>query len=116
MKRKIFTLAIIALLCNKSVAQTTWNTRGNTISNLDWIGSDNYEGLIFKTNNIQRGKFDADGKFIVDGAALFNKGIKTDSIRIVKYLDVDSIETPIYSYSLIVDGQMIDSKKMVKQN
>ena len=43
-------------------SQTSWETTGNSVSEGDWLGTTNFEPLIFKTNNTQWAKFDADGK------------------------------------------------------
>ena len=65
--------------------QPFWSNSGNSISTGDFLGSTNNQSLIFKTNNVERGRFDANGNFIVTGNTTTNKLyvgriISTDSI------------------------------------
>lgn len=91
MKTKFKFSLLLLFVSGLAFSQTSWETTGNAVSEGDWLGTTNYEPLIFKTNNTQWAKFDADGKLYFDGQSIFSKGINTDSIRVVKYLDVDSI-------------------------
>lgn len=76
MKKQIFTFSIVAFLGYNSIAQNgnastnanaQWRITGNSASTSDFIGTTNNQSLIFKTNNIQRGMFDTQGKLILDG-------------------------------------------------
>jgi hypothetical protein len=91
MKTKFLLPVLFALIFNAANAQTYWELRGNTATSGDWLGTSNYQPLIFKTDNTQRVKFDSDGKLYFTGHSTFTYGINADSIRVVKYLDVDSI-------------------------
>jgi hypothetical protein len=91
MKPKNLLQLLCALMFNAAYAQSYWELRGNAASTGDWLGSSNYQPLIFKTDNTQRVKFDSDGKLYFTGHSTFTYGIHADSIRVVNYLDVDSI-------------------------
>ncbi|MBI2280161.1 MAG: hypothetical protein HYU68_05680 [Bacteroidetes bacterium] len=58
-----FVIAFTITTTAFSQAGQKWSTSGNANSNGDFIGSTNNEPLIFKTNDIVRGKFTASGKF-----------------------------------------------------
>lgn len=105
MKSKILLPVMFALIFNAANAQTYWELRGNAATTGDWLGTSNYQPLIFKTDNTQRVKFDSDGKLYFTGHSTFTYGINTDSIRVVKYLDVDSIHcrTIKVGYSLTIN-------------
>lgn len=91
MKIKLKFSVLLLFMSGVAFSQTNWERTGNAVSEGDWLGTTNYQPLIFKTNNTQWARFNADGKMYFDGQATFNSGINSDSIRVTKYLVVDSI-------------------------
>ncbi|MFL5754063.1 MAG: hypothetical protein ACJ76F_11695 [Bacteroidia bacterium] len=76
---KTILLAMSAVMCsvcftsgqnNNSNAQSNWKSNGNNASTGDYLGTTNNSPLIFKTNNQVRGKFEANGDFILDNGNL----------------------------------------------
>ncbi|MBS1651359.1 MAG: hypothetical protein JSU07_05035, partial [Bacteroidetes bacterium] len=57
-------------------AQNAWKVNGNNLSSGDYIGSSNARPLIFKTNNIERARFNTDGGLNISGS------LKADSTTI----------------------------------
>ncbi|MCA6443463.1 MAG: hypothetical protein IM600_08555, partial [Bacteroidetes bacterium] len=94
MKQKLILIALLSLGCLK--AQQQWRIDGNSNTNSsNFVGTSNLQPLIFKTNNVNRALFDVNGNLNFYGNALFNKGIKADSIRVNKYLAADSLRTRV---------------------
>jgi len=65
--KQIFALVVAFTITTTAFSQAgqKWSTTGNATTSGDFIGSTNNEPLIFKTNDIVRGKFTATGKFQV---------------------------------------------------
>lgn len=51
MKTKFLLPALFTLIFNAANAQTYWELRGNAAATGDWLGTSNYQPLIFKTDN-----------------------------------------------------------------
>lgn len=73
-------------------AQQQWRIDGNgNTNNNNFIGTNGNQPLIFKTNGTSRALFDENGNLTFYGFSTFNKGIKADSLRILKYAFIDSL-------------------------
>ncbi len=59
----LFTFFILIAINSFSQSGAKWATGGNGASSGDFIGTTNFESLVFKTNNIKRGGFTASGDF-----------------------------------------------------
>lgn len=60
--------AVLAFVANQSQAQNgqKWSIAGNSAGANDFLGTTNYAPLVFKTNNISRLTFDADGNMVLN--------------------------------------------------
>ena len=75
-----------------SVAQDKWDTDGNTgIGNNAKLGPKNNKSFNIITNNQPAVIIASDGTFNFIRPVNFTNKVKFDSLRILKYLDVDSI-------------------------
>jgi SprB repeat len=78
-----------------------WQTNGNTVSSGEFIGTLNDEDLVFKTNDLIRGKFLKDGTFDLDGRVNFSN----DPMGLYDYFQVkpDQNEFPNTEKLMVVD-------------
>lgn len=75
MKKQFAAIAVMALAAQIANGQTStqgtgWKNNGNTATSSDYIGTTNNQSLVFKTNNLERGKFDANGNFVINNGTL----------------------------------------------
>lgn len=75
--KKIFLFSIVLLSTNIvfSQAGTKWSVGGNTLNTGDWLGSTNFEPIIFKTDNQERFRIDANGRIVFSNLTATGNGL-----------------------------------------
>lgn len=114
MKTKLFSLAVLA---SSLVSTQAWNIIGNSGTNsvTNFIGTSDANGLVFKTNNIERMNVDAVGKitlkqqsdldlsFETFGRLQFNTDTTSDGMQVlILYGSVQHISLMIQVYSVFL--------------
>jgi hypothetical protein len=92
MKQNFLITVSFALACNLSVGQDKWDTDGNNgVGNNAKLGPKNNKGFSIVTDNQPAVNVASDGTFNFIKRVNFTNKVKFDSLRILSYLDVDSI-------------------------
>ena len=92
-----FVIAITITTTAFSQAGQKWSTSGNSTTSGDFIGSINYEPLVFRTNNNHQGMFTANGDFQL--TSLKGMGfslIQTDASGIVSKFPMSTANEVLY--------------------
>lgn len=88
--KQIFTLFISSLLATTPLTLSAqWSLSGNSTTGNEWLGTTNYSPLLFKTNNIERANFGANGGFNIGSPGTPN------SLNIYGK-DVNGSSSPVY--------------------
>jgi hypothetical protein len=70
----------VQLIETSSGNQNSWSITGSSGTNMvsNFIGTTDAQGLVFKTNNIERAQFDLSGNFVLNTGGIFKNDLKLE--------------------------------------